>query len=44
MKSQKVTEWQRRIANGKRKQAEAIQREKDKVWDRLKKEEQNERK
>ena len=36
MKSKKITEWQRKIANGKRKQAEAIQREKEKVWDRLK--------
>ena len=36
MKSKKISEWQRKINNGKRKQAEAIQREKEKVWDRLK--------
>ena len=36
MSETKINEWQRKINNGKRKQAEKIQREKDKVWDRLK--------
>lgn len=36
MKSRKMLEWERKIRNGKRKQAEAVQREKEKVWDRLK--------
>jgi len=31
----KLAEWQRKIANGKRKQAEAVQLEKEEVWRRL---------
>ena len=36
LRETKLDVWRRKIRNGKRKQAEAVQREKEKVWDKLK--------